>query len=91
MVDTRNIFESFEERDLDFFFAFLMENSVMVITLGISFILIQKLSLFRLGLALEGFFPGHFCDDTSESFSLFSVPSVPQETHSYSCGWEGLT
>lgn len=49
MVDTKNIFESFEERDLDFFFAFLMENSVMVITLGISFILIQKLSLFRLG------------------------------------------
>lgn len=51
VVDTRNIFESFEEKDLDFFFffAFLMENSVMVITLGISFILIQKLSLFRLG------------------------------------------
>ena len=75
MVDTRNIFESFEERDLDFFFAFLMENSVMVSALGISFILIQKLSLFR--LALEGFFPGHFRDDTSKSFSLFSVPSVP--------------
>lgn len=76
MVDTRNIFESFEERDLDFFFLpFLMENSVMVSALGISFILIQKLSLFR--LALEGFFPGHFRDDTSKSFSLFSVPSVP--------------
>lgn len=65
-----------------------MENSVMVSTLGISFILIHYLYL---DLALEGFFPGHFCDDTSVSFSPFSVTSVTQEIHPYFCGWEGLT